>query len=531
MKSSMRILLILFFLFLHDCIYANAYVSNCNAASSSIDLDVNNVRAKLLNGGDMFWTLFSTRESAYEIPKNSGKHSSFASAIWMSGIDDGGNLLSAAQTYRQRGIDFWPGPLDNTGQTNSKICKEWDKMFSVYGTEINNVINKKGISFNVAKWPSNFAPFYDNNSDGIYDPSYGDYPVIDIYKPNVIPGQMVFWIFNDAGNTHTNYFNSIPFEVEVHATAYAFASNQSDAINNSTMYKYKIINKSSFTYFDYRVAKYMDHDLGEPVDDYVGCDVGRELFYTYNNSNFDKVYGTNPPAFGMQVLNSDKNDNNEKLGMGSFFVPKYVPDIGLPIQDWYPLFLYRMMRGFWDDGTFMAYGTFNGVGNSNPCKFMFPENTDPEGRPYWVETVPQTGYDRKMVASTNSKTLLPGAITHFEFAMVWAQDSQASSLQSVEKLKRTADTVLQAYKTNFNSFSTGIQTNFSKFNIYPNPTSNYIIIKGLIEKSTLKIYNQEGKLMLQKIIYVDERIDVSGLPTGIYFMQIAEVVHRFVKIQ
>jgi hypothetical protein len=115
--------------------------------------------------------------------------------------------------------------------------------------------------------------------------------------------------------------------------------------------------------------------------------------------------------------------------------------------------------------------------------------------------------------------------------MVWAQDSQASNLQSVEKLKRTADTVLQAYKTNFNSFSTGIQTNASKFNIYPNPTSNYIIIKGLTEKSTLKIYNQEGKLILQKIIYVDERIDVSGLPSGIYFMQIAEVVHRFIKIQ
>ena len=136
--------------------------------------------------------------------------------------------------------------------------------------------------------------------------------------------------------------------------------------------------------------------------------------------------------------------------------------------------------------------------------------------------------EKAVFLSTNSKTLLPGGITHFEFAMVWAQDPQASSLQSVEKLKRTADTVLQAYKTNFNSFSTGIQTNSFKFNIYPNPTSNYLIIEGLTEKSNLKIYNQEGKLILQKIIYVDERIDVTALKSGVYFLQTSNFTTKII---
>ncbi len=35
--------------------------------------------------------------------------------------------------------------------------------------------------------------------------------------------------------------------------------------------------------------------------------------------------------------------------------------------------------------------------------------------------------------------------------------------------------------------------------------------------------------MLQKIIYVDEQIDVRTLPTGIYFIQLENKVAKFVK--
>ncbi len=471
-------LITIFILFVGNTVtMANTMLFNCDEPRAKVDLDVNNVRAILLNGGDMFWDIFDTRNAGYEIPKGSGKHSSFASAISMSGLDAGGNLLTAAQTYRQRGNDFWPGPLNSQGQTNKAICKEWDKMFLVYGTEIRDVIDKRNISYNIFKWPSIYAPFYDKNADGIYDPSLGDYPILDINNPRLVPGQMVFWMFNDAGNRHTSYLNNTPMQVEVHATAYAFTSNEYNALNNTTFYKYKIINKSPFAYFDYRVGMFMDHDLGNPADDYSGCDVSRELFYTYNNGSFDQIYGINPPAFGIQVLNSDKNDNGEKLGMGSFLVHNIKPDPGIPNDDRSPIILHRIMRGLWDDGSIVAYGTPKGIGNSNPCKFMFPENTDPEGRPYWVETLSLSVIsDRKITVSTNSKTLLPGAITYFEHAMVWAQDTQTSKLQSVEKLKLTADTILNAYKSNFNLITTGMKNIYSKLNIYPNQVLNTFIL-------------------------------------------------------
>ena len=83
----------------------------CAPATQQSDLDVNNVRTTILNGGDMWWNLSNAR---YEIPKvqagQVAKHSLFSGALWIGGVSSG-NLKLAAQTYRQSGSDFYPGPL------------------------------------------------------------------------------------------------------------------------------------------------------------------------------------------------------------------------------------------------------------------------------------------------------------------------------------------------------------------------------------------------------------------------------------
>lgn len=521
-------LITIFILFVgHTVTMANTVLFNCDEPRAKVDLDVNNVRAKLMNSGDMFWDIYTTGKASYEIPKGSGKHSTFATALWLSAFDNLGNLYTAGQTYRQRGIDFWAGPLNNNAQTNRNICREWDKMFSVYGTEILDAKNNAKLSYNVARWPSAYAPFYDINSDGIYDPSIGDYPIIDVKKQNIIPGQMIFWIFNDAGNRHTAYGTDFKMGIEVHTTAYAFASRESDAINNSTFYKYKIFNKSINTYYDFRVGTFMNSILGLNNDDYMGCDVPRELFYTYNADNFDEYYGINPPAIGIKVLNTDKNDNAGNLGMGAFMY-FYLPE-GPTIGDNYndPELLNLYMRGFWPDNTIISYGTSTGFGNNNPCKFMYPGDTDPLGRLYWAET--RTPGDRRMISSTNGKTFDPGEITEFEFSVVWAQDSTSSNMFSVEKLKYTSDTIQHYYNSNFSLFtSTGAIKN-NAISIYPNPFLDLLNINGISVKTELKIFNSEGKLMLQKIVYVDGAIDVRTLPNGVYFIQLENKVAKFVK--
>ena len=60
-------------------------------ATSQTDIDVNNVGATILGGGDMWWNLSDAR---YEIPKGSGLNSLFGS-LWIGGVDAGGQLKVA----------------------------------------------------------------------------------------------------------------------------------------------------------------------------------------------------------------------------------------------------------------------------------------------------------------------------------------------------------------------------------------------------------------------------------------------------
>ena len=48
--------------------------SGCNPSNSKTDLDVNNVRATIMGGGDMWWDL---DDAQYEIPKGGNKNSLF----------------------------------------------------------------------------------------------------------------------------------------------------------------------------------------------------------------------------------------------------------------------------------------------------------------------------------------------------------------------------------------------------------------------------------------------------------------------
>src|SRR5688572_8507242 len=75
-------------------------LAGCGNSTSQADLDINNVRTVILINGDMWWRTGNSN-AVYEIPKGSKKNSLFAGAIWIGGIDPGGNVRTAAQTYRQ----------------------------------------------------------------------------------------------------------------------------------------------------------------------------------------------------------------------------------------------------------------------------------------------------------------------------------------------------------------------------------------------------------------------------------------------
>lgn len=311
----------------------------CAAATSSADLNINNVRTRILGSGDMWWDL---DDAKYEVPKGGGVHSMFAGALWLGGYDEAKQLKLAAMTYRQTGVDYWPGPLDESASTTSETCERYNKHWVVYREEVEvhaawiecklkadcNVEERFPgyvIPTSIETWPGNgidyaelptmLAPYFEPDSGGdgapgIYDADW-DYPAYDINGTQdcqakgtdlLYGDQTIWWVYNDKGNVHTEtQAGALGFEIR--AQAFAFTSN--DEVNNMTFNNYRIINKSTFRLTDTYFGTWFDPDLGNARDDIIGSDISRGLGYCYNADLDDEGptgYGKNPPAVGFDFF-------------------------------------------------------------------------------------------------------------------------------------------------------------------------------------------------------------------------------------
>lgn len=450
--------------------------SDCLPATASTNLDVNNVRCLIHNGGDMWWDLVSNPR--YEIPKGSGLHSMFAGAIWIGGIDASGQLRVAAQTYRQSGNDYFPGPLrnDGTASTEQSICEKWDRMYVIYKSQIDEFLADYAtgqVDYSkypvIKEWPAvnsdpgfdrYLAPFVDVDGDGEYNPDNGDYP-------KIIGDQAIWWVYNDKGNIHSETGGN-PIGIEIQAMAFAFSTT--NEVNNMTFYNYKIINRSTFTLNQTFMGQWVDPDLGYYADDYVGSDCDRGLGFCYNGDAVDDPanggYGSYPPAIGVDFFQgpladtADGVDNDkdglvdevnppngvdddgdglidepdelyERWAMHYFFY--YNNDfsvVGNPSQ---PQHFYGYLSGKWKDGSPIVDDGGDGYpdpGSSFPpaeCMFYgYPGNvakcpfTNTSG---WNEaSAGNQPFDRRFVQSAGPFTLQPGAVNTVTIGVVWARD-------------------------------------------------------------------------------------------------------------
>src|SRR5690606_33346268 len=133
----------------------------------------------------------------------------------------------------------------------------------------------------------------------------GDYPKIK-------GDQSIWWVMNDAGGIKQPTSPTIGLELQVQA----FAFQTGNLINNMTFYEQTLINRGNIVLNDTYVAQWVDPDLGNYLDDFVGCDVGRGLGYVYNGDDLDEGvsgYGVNPPALGVDFFSGPRSDANDGL--------------------------------------------------------------------------------------------------------------------------------------------------------------------------------------------------------------------------
>ncbi len=529
-----RILLITILLVSQKLLFGQAYqgrekpvktyqkAGNCTPPTTTTYMELNNVRAMVHTAGNL-WQVPNQNYSQYEVPKNSGRMALFTAALWLGGTDVNNQLKLAALRYRN-GQDYWTGPLSNQmAETSYENCDKYDRHFTTTQDDVRtfkawfdagladaaNGTNTQSTLFPgykvpliIKEWPAHgdvsqgqdyyLAPFFDRDQDGNYDWQNGDYPWYDLDKTKdcktdrrvSLYGDINFWwVMNDKGNIHTET-GADPIGMEIRAQAFAFASN--DEVNNMTFYNYELINRGTQTLYNTYFGFFTDGALGDPYDDYVGCDVNRGLAYYYNGDNYDGDnsgflgYGNNPPAVGVDFFEGPYQDNdnidnafgigvnealngigygdgiidNERFGMRRFLYYSNTTNGSNPAQTdpINAVDYYQYLRGYWKDGTPFYYGGSGHLSDAEadpntPCAFMFPGDTDPLG---WgtngIPQLPWTEYgsnnppnDRRFLQSAGPFILKPGAVNNITVGVVYARASSGNPFESVKLLQKADD--------------------------------------------------------------------------------------------
>jgi hypothetical protein len=514
-----------------NVVVGNSRAAACSPAVGLATLAANNVEALIETGGNM-WQNRATSRAAYEVPRvdgGNGPSALYAGALWLGGVSPDQQLKLAAVTFRGNGNDFWPGPLTNTGaaEVTSEVCEQYDRFF-VSGRrqselhrlwfDLQSDPEQLAIAFPEGySIPAYFneypamgspaagqdlylAPFKDYDGDGFYNPDQGDYPWYDFLReidcklrrstdPVPLFGDSTYyWIFNDKGNIHTES-GGLPIGMEIRAQAFAFSTT--DEVNNMTFLNYVLINQGTQTLTNTYFGSWVDPDLGNSTDDYVGCDVQRGLGYCYNGDDLDETsanslhYGENPPAVGIDFFEGpyqdadsldnprtddiiDANDSlgipyrglgigygdgivdNERFGMRRFVYYNIGnnPVNGEPLV---PLHFYNYMRGIWKNNSIMRYGG-NGAGQGGgttniEADYMFPGDSDPlhwgtggVDVPFWTEqTADNQPGDRRFIQAAGPFTLLPGSYNNITLGVVWARSFTGEAFESVLLLREADD--------------------------------------------------------------------------------------------
>ncbi len=469
----------------------------------SATIEANNVKAQANTAGLLFNNI-GLGSGAFIAPKGPGGPSSiYASTLWIGGLDNGGNLHMAAQTYRQAGNDFHSGPIDQLAGTPVNSVA-FDSLWRI--TKADYLSARQGVwTDNLRRWPVSYttangtyklAPFHDANNDGKMDVSGGlEYPIF--------PGdEALFFVYNDK--TLHGETSGSQLGVEVAGFMYQIKSNTNEYINNTVFVDYYITNKSSNTYFDVSAGIWTDFDLGNYADDRIGSDSARNMYYAYNGDDNDEGltgYGNTPAAMCVMFINQPMYAT---MGYGSDFSV-----VGNPIlAEQY----YGYTRGIWKDGSPLTYGG-NGYNTGSRTRYTLSGN--PCANTGWTEQNSGVGAgDRRMLGSVNLDTLLPGGVKKISLAYLWSRSATGGAKGSLCKMFDQADSLINW--TNNNPPLSAKNPATETVKIYPNPATSAVTIETGEENIKVSLFDISGREVLSS---TQKTIDISGLTKGIYVVR------------
>ena len=511
---------------------------------------------------------------------NGSRGTVFGAGLWLGGIDPGGNLKVAANSLygTQGGSDFTPGPLDpETGIPYTDFpCEYLNQIWTVTGEEIIAFLNDwydnriiDDVHVNIFYWPGNgnphffpkplpateqgWAPFYDENRDGIYNPNDGDFPSqrIDEFFPFtfIIPNEINWTVFHD--NTLHEETGGIPIRMEVQQTTWVMECNTQPEIENTIFVDYKLINRAAEDIDSFYAGIAVDFDIGCFIDDYIGCLPDHDAMIAYNLDMVDgdplcsgqNTFGELPPVMSVKFIDGRYN-------AGSFNSFMYYYGNGPSVSSGQrkpssPPEYYNFLTGTWRDGTPL---TFGGSGYDQASidftEFAYPGN--PNNPDEWSMLSTQSLLaNRTAIGSAGFfnygdpqygvKSIQPGKFARLSIAFTAHSDPNYNHINIIDKM---VSDDLKNMEVAYYGY-VGIGGNYCQnFNIeepaqepeepfisgiYPNPTSSEFTIA--IPETTIEeveIYNTAWQLIYSDKNSSEEikKINISGWASGLYFLKI-----------
>jgi hypothetical protein len=500
----------------------------------------------------------------------------FSGGFWLSGYN-GDTLWANAQATASRIINYIPGNVDSN---------QYDPRYQIY------VIQKSdppfGYEWQQWKFAVNLgAGFYDGDGDGEYYPidlnNNGQWdPEED--RPDIIGEQIGWCVYNDGVIIRERFVGIPPLGIEIHQTVFGYYTYSAPQLKNVLFIRYKILNTGKVNsildsvYF----TAWADADLGDHVDDLVGCDTTINSGFTYNFGP-DAQFGEDPPAFFINLLQGpyayipgetfiDINSNgiyddgidtpldtaynhqgplkgiqifpgarNQKMTAYTHYHSSD-PVLGDPT---YAIEARNYMLGRGKLGQILnpctwVLGQVRGGVDCNLVNPFYWYSGDPESNYGWINIL---GTDQRMLVHTGPFSLEVGKPITIIAGYTIGHGNDP--LNSVTAGKITSAFVQQFYQSNFDDNILGVENEgnqivneFQLYQNYPNPFNPTTKIKYTIPQSvilseaknlsqvSLKVFDILGN---EIVVLVDEEkpvgnyevtFDASELPSGVYFYRL-----------
>lgn len=550
-----------------DHIYGNAFpILPHMLRRKNYSLDVNKIRLPMDNKG----RLASVNYDGLEISSNFIMYDNDYNSISDSEITvipvtnpgagaryEEGSFLFAGGFFLSgyNSIALWSNGVEQViqdylpGKVRSNPNEEINKLY---------IVNKNDIPFGYSwqNWRNAVllgADFYDGDHNGIYNPvdkNWNGTRDINEDMPALIGNEIIFCVYNDAIPKELRRWNTIdPQGIEIRQTV--FASDLPD-LENVIFIKYSILNTGT-------VAELMDSvyfgiwedgDLGDHIDDVVGCDTLLNSGFYYNTVP-DWVYGDNCPSFFTTLLQGPISETNgvedtahvnygsmigyatiagaKNLEMSShvFFIggDSNLNHPNNKTEARYYLEGKTKFGDYIDLCNDMHFEIRGGI-SCNDVNPLFWASGDPVTNIGWFNKLNVNQYN---MLSTGPFKLEKGEPQDIIIAYVIGRGTDP--INSITVARKNVRRAIAEYESNFASMTytppppTAPITNYILYHNYPNPFNPTTTIRyelpqdGIVTIAIYDILGQKVKTILTEFKQADRyevRFDASGLASGVY---------------